>query len=147
MQPALILNMGSAASSMPAPYLIAYARGKAFSSLLSRALRSELKVEAHTKGIEVLALDLVKIVIDGLSRLGTDLTFDILTTQAVAKAVIARVGSGYEQVSPNLVYQLQKAFVCTWLPETVREYLTRLICVQEDSQVEERITRGAWKID
>lgn len=138
-QPALIVNISSAAAGLPVPYAVTYAATKAFISSFGRALQVELQVGQATKGIEVLTLEVGKTVTVGAGRTDKDLSLDTLSATAVAKACVDRVGCGYALVVPNLVHQVQMAAV-NWLPDWIVKQVAVAIGTEEMEK-----SRRAWK--
>ena len=115
--PALILNVGSLAGELPAPYLSVYSGSKAYNKAWSRSLGLELKAEGHD--VEVIDL-LVGMVSSGSEP--RDSTFFVPSSRRMAAAGLDKVGCGQYVVWGYWPHELQfRSFVAlpTWIGERI----------------------------
>jgi 17beta-estradiol 17-dehydrogenase / very-long-chain 3-oxoacyl-CoA reductase len=89
--PSLVTNISSM-SDPGLPLIASYTAAKAFLMALTRALRLEMKMEDHTRNVEVLGIRIGKVT--GTSYHRGPASFLMPTTETMAKAALARAGHG-----------------------------------------------------
>ncbi|KAF7350715.1 NAD(P)-binding protein [Mycena sanguinolenta] len=112
-EPALVLNLGSFASDIPAPWLTVYAGSKAFNLSWSRSLGVELRAEG--KDVEVMGLLVGEVQTAGHPG---PVGLFICSSRTLARNALAKVGCGRHTVVPWWRHAVILALVLR-LPETL----------------------------
>ncbi|KAJ6545218.1 hypothetical protein B0H19DRAFT_1212239 [Mycena capillaripes] len=94
-EPAVVLNVGSSAASVPAPWITVYAASKAFIIAWSRSLGVELRAEG--KSVEVMALVVGEVRSSGHPVPEGPL---VCSSRTLARSALDRVGCGRHIIAP-----------------------------------------------
>ncbi|KAK4550705.1 hypothetical protein LTR36_000284 [Oleoguttula mirabilis] len=117
-KPALILNMGSASSEIPAPWTTVYSGSKAYNKAWSRSLGAEMKAEGHD--IEVICI-LLGVTATAMMQKKTSLM--IPSSRQMAKSSLDVVGCGRSEVWAYWPHAVQFGPVLN-LPQSVIEKIS-----------------------
>ncbi|KAJ6505294.1 hypothetical protein C8R45DRAFT_972275 [Mycena sanguinolenta] len=117
-EPALVLNLGSVASHIPAPWLTVYAGSKAFNLSWSRSLGVELRAEG--KDVEVMGL-----LVGEVQSAGHPVPVGWVTcsSRTLARSALDKVGCGRHTVAPWWRHAVILALVLC-LPEALLNWGT-----------------------
>lgn len=116
----LVLNIGSGASELGCPYIVAYCGCKAYNKAFSMALRSEMKATGN-EHVEVIAITVGTVATEKMQR---KVTWDTPSPRQMARSSLAATGCGRPVIWAYWGHAVGGA-ITSMIPESVVEKMAR----------------------
>jgi len=130
-KPSLIINVGSYAGEQAQPWLPIYSPSKAYNHAFSMSLTQEMRAEK----VDIEVLGILVAQVESAGNFDRP-SFTVLTSEEMARDILARVGCGRRLVCGNWRHCLLAESV-KWLPVELMEYIY-LVAMRERKIDEEK---------